>query len=428
MSDKDFTERDAFAKCFPGAFVNICLFHTLRSFRREVTCEKMGISSAERYRCLEILTQLAYSKSPSSYECHLQALNNASKSVKEYIEINWLPIKEQWVSCYKDNDLNLGETTNNRLECTFSKIKSVCSKYASLVQFFHEFFSVLSSLRSERDHHYLMTLARKSTEHKNLNGWLRLYAEYLTPYSFNFVDKQFSLTDSLATAIDNGSGSFQFSSSTGYPVASSAFKCNCSFAKRMGLPCKHIFKVRTILNMPLFESLVRERWTIDYYKTKKAIKLEPPNSEQLELQDNNEMAQVLVQPIKVVKEKKVLSQAQKFRKGLKVSQELASLVSEGGMPTFTNRYELLKNVIKHWKLGVEVELFPLTETGDTTKPSQQNSQDLGDIQSTKIKSHEDLPESAPASTKVSDCPQVVEVSKPADSSTERSPSPKSEYD
>ncbi|CAB4017822.1 Hypothetical predicted protein [Paramuricea clavata] len=67
--------------------------------------------------------------------------------------------------------------------------------------------------------------------------------------------------------------------------------------------------------------------------------------------------------------------------------------------TFTNKYELLKNVIKQWKLGVEVERFPLTETGDTTKPSQQNSQDLGDIQSTKIKSHEDLPESAPSSTK-----------------------------
>lgn len=88
-------------------------------------------------------------------------------------------------------------------------------------------------------------------------------------------------------------------------------------------------------------------------------------------------------------------------------QELILLVNEGIPPTFTSRYKLLKNVIKHWKLGVEVELFPLT--GDTTKPSQQNSQDLGNIQSTKIKSHEDLPESAPASTKVSDCPQVVDL-------------------
>lgn len=47
MSDKDFTERDVFKSCFPAASLSICLYHTLRSFRREITCEKMGITSAE---------------------------------------------------------------------------------------------------------------------------------------------------------------------------------------------------------------------------------------------------------------------------------------------------------------------------------------------------------------------------------------------
>ena len=47
MSDKDFVEREAFSKCFADLSVLIWLYHTLRSFRREVTCEKMGITSAE---------------------------------------------------------------------------------------------------------------------------------------------------------------------------------------------------------------------------------------------------------------------------------------------------------------------------------------------------------------------------------------------
>ena len=166
---------------------------------------------------------------------------------------------------------------------------------------------------------------------------------------------------------------------------------------------------------------------MDYYKTKKAIKLEPPDSEQLDFQDNDEMARVLVQPVKVINEKKVLSQAQNFRHGLKISQELASLVSEGGMPTFTNRYELLKNVIKYWKLGVEVELLPLTETGDTTRPSQQDSEVVGNLQTTKSKSCENPPESAPATTKKSDGPQLMKVGNSAHNS-KGSPSRKSEYD
>ena len=88
----------------------------------------MGITTAERTRCLEILTNMAYSKSANAYAGHLEALHLVSNSVKEYVQLNWVPIKEQWVSCFKDSSFNLGETTNNRLESTFNKIKSVCSK------------------------------------------------------------------------------------------------------------------------------------------------------------------------------------------------------------------------------------------------------------------------------------------------------------
>ena len=147
------------------------------------------------------------------------------------------------------------------------------------------------------------------------------------------------------------------------------------------------------------------------------------------------MEHVLVQPVKVVKERQVLSQAQKFQKGLQLSQELASLASEGGIPTFTKRYELLKEVIKYWKLGAEVELFPMAEKGIATKSSQQNCQDLDNLQSINVKSHEDLSESFLLATDVSSCLQGLEVSKPAESSTESftesstesAPNRKSEY-
>ena len=42
MADKDIGERDMLRQCIPNASVLICLFHTLRSFRREITCEKNG--------------------------------------------------------------------------------------------------------------------------------------------------------------------------------------------------------------------------------------------------------------------------------------------------------------------------------------------------------------------------------------------------
>ena len=44
------------------------------------------------------------------------------------------------MKCFRSQVFNLGEATNNKLKSTFNKVKSVCSKYANLVQFFTDFF------------------------------------------------------------------------------------------------------------------------------------------------------------------------------------------------------------------------------------------------------------------------------------------------
>ena len=46
MTDKDMTERRVVAAAFPQANLHLCLFHTLRSFSREVTQEKLGVRDA----------------------------------------------------------------------------------------------------------------------------------------------------------------------------------------------------------------------------------------------------------------------------------------------------------------------------------------------------------------------------------------------
>ena len=140
MSDKDFTERESFSCCFPDVKLLICLYHALRNFRREVTCEKMSISSAERNRVLEIIQSIAYANSEEAYKVNLKLLQNTKlHTVVDYFMENWDSIKEQWVMFYKDQSFNLGETTNNRIESTFRHVKNVCTKYTSLMQFFNEF-------------------------------------------------------------------------------------------------------------------------------------------------------------------------------------------------------------------------------------------------------------------------------------------------
>ena len=114
ISEDDFVEREAFKDCFTNASFLICLHHTSRSFRREVTCEKMGITSAQRLHTLQIFQKIGYSKNDIEYAQNVESLQKTKfKSVADYYYENWHPIEEQWVLFYKDLFPNLGETTNN---------------------------------------------------------------------------------------------------------------------------------------------------------------------------------------------------------------------------------------------------------------------------------------------------------------------------
>lgn len=67
MADKDIGERDVLKQCMPNSSVLICLFHALRSFRQEITCEKMGISSGQRTLCLKLVQKMSYASNESEY-------------------------------------------------------------------------------------------------------------------------------------------------------------------------------------------------------------------------------------------------------------------------------------------------------------------------------------------------------------------------
>ena len=125
--------------------------------------------------------------------------NTKLHTVVDYFMENWDSIKEQWVMFYKDQSFNFGETTNNIIKSTFRHVKNFCTKYASLMQLFNEFFSVLKAFRNQRNHSYLIALHRKSTKLEGLDSTLQQYHEYATPYAFAYIKRQWE----LSIALDN---------------------------------------------------------------------------------------------------------------------------------------------------------------------------------------------------------------------------------
>jgi len=106
VTDKDMKERNVIKKVFPNAALTICLWlHrpyawtlTLRTFNREITCDKRNITPNERDTVKELIQNIVYCKSEHEYENLYQNLNTvAPRNVIEYYNKNWHEIRDEWV-------------------------------------------------------------------------------------------------------------------------------------------------------------------------------------------------------------------------------------------------------------------------------------------------------------------------------------------
>ena len=253
MTDKDVTERDVLAAEFPSAELIICLFHTFRSFRREVVVDKMGITAGQRNMCLELLQEMAYATSEEIYQViYTRFCECAPPTVISYFNTQWHPIRGQWIMGMKYKTGNFLNGTNNRLECINQKLKSVISRYSSLEEFVEKFFLILRVLRSERDHKAALVAQKVPVAYHSLSDEASLsYMKYLIPYAYQFLAKQMELKKKVSLE-DKGDGIFESASSEGLIMVSSS-TCQCTSWKSMKLPCHHILMARSRLGISLYD-------------------------------------------------------------------------------------------------------------------------------------------------------------------------------
>ena len=68
----------------------ICLFHTLQTFRREITPEKVGITATQKIMVSELITKLVYAPDEDEYSKFYQQLKETKlKQVLQYYDENW---------------------------------------------------------------------------------------------------------------------------------------------------------------------------------------------------------------------------------------------------------------------------------------------------------------------------------------------------
>lgn len=353
MADKDLTERAVIASELANAHLLICLFHTMRSFKREISCDKLGITSGQRNLALELMQKLAYSASEEAYaRNYKELLDTKIKPVISYYNDNWHSIRDQWVEGLKNNFFNMLNRTNNRLESLNQKIKSVVSRNSSLTTFWSELMQCLTTLETERDQKAVRVQLKTPI---GVEVAIKEFSESLTPFAFGHIQKQYNLlkkTNILAINADNTSASFKTTSGN---IQATPTSCQCSFFTVMQLPCRHIMAFRNKLTLALCDiSSCHVRWTKRFYLSGHRIAA---------VTAEHDYSPVI---IKETRPTAITSSHQKYREAFAIGQKIASCVSELGMRDYTHIIRQLKNVKKLLEEGKMFSVVGVDEHGQYT--------------------------------------------------------------
>ena len=338
--DKDLTAIDVLQSQFTNAAVNLCQFHCLRTFRREVTESRMQITPSQKTTVLELLTKLSYASSVEDYDTHYKELTDLNiPTVTDYFNTNWHGCREQWVPCFKNSASNFGLSGTQRIESLHQKVKQVVKCNADIVSFYKNLLVFLSAHQSESEHRMFDAFNRFPVQDKH--SILATYSTELTHHAYSLIRQQHSAAAKVTlqgTTVQSHEGMLTLDSTS----------CQCQFFKTTALPCRHIFKYRQDTGMPVYEAtLVPERWRRSYWLAALNIPLRP-----------NLVTTVSSQPQRT---QTILSETAKYRAAMSVFSEMAMALSQSGTNEFNARLAQMKAVCDTWKKGDDVMIMHPTD-------------------------------------------------------------------
>lgn len=260
MSDKGSANVSAFKASFPNAQHQLCVFHVLQIFSREVTTQKRNLTPQKKDDALKILRQMVYAKTQEDYDEYYQRLRSMNcPQLQAYFDDNWHSIQEQWVGFHVNQHVNYENRTNNRLESLNQNIKSVVAKHSPLATFFDDLITCIASFNIERDYIAADSILRKNLVNRDAQTYDEKYAKLLTRYAYekylNESEKAHEIEftkiiEVEAECVQNG-----------VIQTVTDENCSCPFFRTMSLPCAHIIAFLNYHKEDAFKpSICANRW------------------------------------------------------------------------------------------------------------------------------------------------------------------------
>ena len=345
--DKDAAEISSVKEVIPNASIQLCLFHVLKTFKKETSRPEF----TEREQGRKILEQMVYCKSIDQYNDLLEQLKSiAPESFMQYFYKNWHNCPLSWTHFDRIISLNLGNHTNNRLESQNQKIKTVLSRNTLLYEAVKNLLFLHQNKESLIAHIHFECTAKTAYKVGNHDEVTQHVLNKYTPYSAERIVKELHASTSIEshTSTSEDGSTFYFSCNMQSSYDTTDHSCNCSIFKSLGLPCKHIFYVRRYLGMECFtDSLVLKRWLLQTQQNENCNPLDTSQGDEVQVKNFQICSRVQSVP---------LSKEDKYTHALSICKEICDMVSLEGGREFSLKLDTLKQLTTLWKKGEVVIL------------------------------------------------------------------------
>ncbi|XP_068243952.1 zinc finger SWIM domain-containing protein 3-like [Palaemon carinicauda] len=315
MVDKDMLEISSLCDIFPQARVIICHYHVLKAFNKAVSDH---VSDPDQKITLNrLLEHMVYSCSEEDFNRYYHEMCDVSKDFLEYFDGHWLSIKDCWAGYTVSHMHHLGnlsiESHNNRLKMVVNDSESLASLVSSLLASnednLTESTTFSSRVQAKRQYSAASGLSTEIMQDVRAT---------CTPYAAKLVKREleeaylggYEITEDGVSKDDE---SYITDDKT----------CDCQFACKTGLPCRHVFVWREQSGAGIFSvNDIPTKWRLS----------------------SQEASENGMQCQRVPKTKR-----QKYDVASNVCNEIAELVSSQGHKKFCQKLEVLQRVLNLWQ-------------------------------------------------------------------------------
>lgn len=385
ITDKDLTERNVLKQLLVGVKLFLCQFHTLQAMGREITPSKMDATKEEVDLSLRILECMVKTSSEDKFHRKFEELQKvAPPKILLYYLNNHHELRKEWAKCYMI-DFTYGQFTNNRTEALNNSIKLQIPLNNDLCVLIHNIFKWIQYRNNKLRHDLGMALFK--TKRSNIHpedSPEYFYMCTLTDHGFKLLFPELQRRQPLSVKLNDDHKTFTGLAS-GKPIAVTEKTCQCIFYKMHQLPCRHIFRAREMLKLPLSsEDICNERFLKSYYlKSQPIISdiMDKLSQKRVGVNNSSSAIQLCNQSTQSLKETELWKTQQNSTETMNENFKRLKFLFENAHCQASehdteHREAFMKKVLDGWTRGYQ---FELVRIDDDASCATENDEDVSKI-------------------------------------------------